>query len=265
MKKFISAALLLALVVLGSALHARTIYLTRHGQVGDKNFYNATARETMITPLGREQASLLGDYLIKKYKFNGTIMVSPLYRTVETGIIVADKLNKKVILEPGIQEIATGPKQGRFIKPEMMNKLFPNKTIPGKTFNDNWRVFDENAAKRQQRVAQALDRILAETKGDILLVSHGGTCGSIIKYLNSKMVKGVKPVRGMTWNCSLFVFNMNENDQVISGTYTTEYMSDDMATSNFRVPKVPKPNDPRYEVKKPKAPKAPKAPAKSKK
>lgn len=252
MKKLTTLTMLLALLVLGSALQARTIYVTRHGQVGDRKYIHKTARETMITPLGRQQANQLADYLIKKRNFNGTVIVSPLFRTIETGIEVAGKLNKKVILEPGIQEIAPGKKPSRHMKLKQINDIFPGKTIPGKTFNDNWRLCNETAKMRHVRVAKALDRIIAETKGDILLVSHGGTIGSINNALRSKRIKGIKIGSGNAWNCALYIYELNDKNQVTAISYTTEYMTDDQLTSNFRPPKVPKPNDPRYEVAKPK-------------
>jgi hypothetical protein len=37
---------------------------------------------------------------------------------------------------------------------------------------------------------------------------------------------------------------------MIGGGYTTKYMPDEKVTSNYRAPKVPKPDDPRYEVPK---------------
>ncbi|MBR2626021.1 MAG: histidine phosphatase family protein [Lentisphaeria bacterium] len=245
MKKITLVLLLLAFG--GFALHARKIYVTRHAQVGDKDIKHPSAGEYMITPLGKKQAALLADYLVNKEKFNGTILVSPFYRTIETGIAVADKLGKKVYLEPGIQEIAPRGK-GRFMKGKEIAEYFSGKAVPGKAFNDQWRLSNEDSNARQERVNKAIDRILEENEGDLLLVSHGGTCSGIVRAFNAKAVSGAKPVKGMPWNCSLFIFELNDQDQVVNGAYTTEYMSDDIVTNNFRVPKVPKRDDPRYEM-----------------
>lgn len=246
MKQFAVFLLLFGTVF---ALYGRTVYVTRHAQVGDPQIKHPGAGEYMITPLGKKQAALLADYLVDKLKFNGTILVSPFYRTIETGLAVADKSGKKVYLEPGIQEIAPKGK-GRFMKGKQIAQYFSGKAVPGSAFSDQWRLSNEDNTARQARVNKAIDRILKEHKGDILLVSHGGTCGNIIRAFNEKNIKGVRSLKGMPWNCSLFVFELNDQDQVIRSSYTTKYMSDDIVTSNFQVPKVPKPDNPSYKMPK---------------
>jgi len=253
MKKHFVLSLFAALS-LCAALQARTVYVTRHGQVEPKNkslriSSPSGAIDIKLTDLGKEQAKLLGEYLVKEKKFNGTVYVSPFNRTTETGLIVAEMIGKKVLLEPGIQEVARGKKHKVMTGAEI-SAIFAGKAIPGSGFTDDWRLGGESNDARHVRVAKAIDRILKETKGDILLVSHGGTCGSIIRAFNKKLNKGVKPAKGITWNCSLFIYEMDDNDRVTSASYTTEYMPDEKVTSNFRAPKVPKPDDPRYEVRK---------------
>ena len=246
MKTILSVLLLLSLPF---CLYARKVYVTRHAQVGEKNMVHQPSGEWMITPLGQKQAALLADYLVNVKKFNGTICISPFYRTIETGIVVADKLGKKVIVEPGIQEISPNGR-GKFMKGADITKYFSDKILFGSTFNDNWRLAHEDNAARQERVNKAVERILKEIKGDILLVSHGGTCSNIVNAFNSRNIEGVKTLKGMPWNCVLFIFELDDKDRVINNIYTTEYMSDDIVTSNFRVSKVAKPNDPRYEMPK---------------
>ena len=249
--------LLLAVLSLCTALQARTIYVTRHGQVEPKNkqlsFTTASgARDIKLTDLGREQAKLLGGYLVKRKKFKGTIYVSPFYRTTETGIIIADMIGKKVLLEPGIQEIAGG-KKGKVMTGAEINELFKGKAVPGSAFTDDWRIGGENNEARQLRVEKAIDRIIKESKGDVLLVSHGGTVSDIVKAFNKKLAPGVKPLKGTVWNCSLFRFELNDENKVVKSKYTTKYMPDEKVTSNFRVPKIPRPDDPRYDQPKAKA------------
>ena len=103
---FIFALLLAALSVL--PLSARTVYVARHAQVG---IGIKEIKETRITPdLGVKQAQALADFLVKKLKFNGEIYASPFYRTTETATYTAALLKKKVILEPGLQEMAPAKK-----------------------------------------------------------------------------------------------------------------------------------------------------------
>ena len=249
MKKIIYSLLI---AVLCLPLAARTIYVTRHGQVGDKKCIlqvDNKLKEPTLTPLGIEQAQLLANYLVKKNKFAGDIYVSPIYRTIETGTYVGKLYNKKVVLFPGIQEIARN-KTPRGMTFAEIDKALPGKSIAHKTFQNDWRVSNESNEARQLRVNAALDKLLAEnTKNDILFVSHGGTVGNIVRYFNTKFAKGVKRAKGIVWNCSLYKFELNDEGKVVKASYTTEYMPDEKVTSNFRMPKVPKPEDPRYETK----------------
>ena len=242
--------LLAAGIFLPPVLSARTVYVTRHGQVGGKKYYVTAAREQGLTDLGREQARMLGAYLKEKYGFSGRIMVSPLHRTIDTGLEISKITGSgKVILEPGMQEIVT-PNNNYGMSRARIEEYFPGKTIPGPTFDDNWRIKSEDAAARSKRIAAAIDRILADNTGDILLVGHGGTVSGAVAYMNSRLGKGGKAIKGKVWNCSLFVFELDENDKVVKSRYTTEYMPDEKVTNNFNIPKVPKPGDRRYKTRK---------------
>ena len=242
MKKFIYSLLFTFMLL---PLMARTVYVTRHGQVGDRKYFDSAVRDIKLTPLGTEQAQLLAKYLTGKLKFNGTIYVSPFYRTVETGVHTAKLLNKKVILEPGIQEIAP-QRATRVMTLSEIEDRFPGLTIPGKTFTDKWRLSFEDNAARQKRVGDTLNRILSESTGDLLLVGHGGIVGNLVLEFNKRLAPGVNKIKGVAWNCSLFTFELNEKNEVVKASYTTEYMPDEKVTNNFRKPKIPRPDDPRY-------------------
>ena len=241
---FIFALLLAALSVL--PLSARTVYVARHAQVG---IGIKEIKETRITPdLGVKQAQALADFLVKKLKFNGEIYASPFYRTTETATYTAALLKKKVILEPGLQEMAPAKKPsppGMDLK--KIKSYFGDKIVPGKRYADGWRLFNETPELRKVRVAKALDAILAETKGDVLLVSHGASVNDLNKIFRERRAsKKVRIVKGTAWNCALYIYEVNDKGQLIGGRYTTEYMDDKELTSNFRCPKIERPDDPRY-------------------
>ncbi|MBO4632646.1 MAG: histidine phosphatase family protein, partial [Lentisphaeria bacterium] len=156
--------------------------------------------------------------------------------------------NQKLILEPGIQEVATFPTPTppgmSFAKIE---SYFPGLTVPGKRFVDQWRLCNESHPQRYERVSKALDVILAEEKGDILLVGHGGSVNCLVKALNHKRISPkVKKIDGITWNCSLYIFELDDQNRVTGGRYTTSFMADRDVTNNFRCPKIERPDEPRY-------------------
>ena len=220
------------------SLSARTIYVARHGQVGDRKCYDAVVHERTLTPLGREQAQLLAQYLTETCHFNGTIIVSPLYRTIETSMPTAKLLGKQVILDPGIQEMNRGPKAVgmTFVQIE---ERFPGMTVKGPAFTEPWRIANEPDDARTERTARALKRILAENPGDLLLVSHGAIVGDIRKLMNRKLPRE-KRISGTVWNCSLWIYELDDSDQVISARGTTEFMPDEKVTNNNHPGKLAK-------------------------
>lgn len=225
--------LILLLVMLTVApLYARKIYMTRHGQVGFKEHYDKEVNEMKLTPLGREQAALLGNYLKDVCKFNGRILVSPILRTVETGVIVGDVLGKKVELEPGIQEVNTGSNT-RCMNLTEIEARFKDKFIAGKNFTHPWRVVNETPETWCIRYVREMDRILKEYPGDLLLVTHGGGLGSMAPEL-CKRANVKQP--GLGFNCALFIFELDENDKPISAKYAIDYIPKEKITDNRGYP-----------------------------
>jgi len=254
MKKFIRVTLLLVILFAICTLWAgekRTLYLVRHGQAGEKGFRSPT-KETILSKLGEEQAKCAGAYL-KKIGFQGTVYASPLFRTMQTASFICDALDVKFIIEPGLQEhsLPKKPDDVQKVIPygcdrEQFAKYFPRSIVP-EDYVYPWRVSKEPAEKRLIRVEQTLDKLLAKTKGNILLVSHGGTMGALRKILAKR--GGVAP--GTVWNCALLIYELDENDKVIGTRNDTDkYLTDMQMTDNFVRTKVPRPDDPRY--KKPK-------------
>ena len=241
-KKFLTVILALAAVL---PLAARTVYVVRHAQVG---IGIKEISETRITEdLGVTQAKKLADHLVKKLKFNGTIYASPFYRTTETATYTAALLNKKIILEPGLQEMAPYKKpapKGMTLK--QIHSYFEDKVVPGKRYKDGWRLCNETLDMRRVRFAKAIDAILADSKDDLLLVTHGAGIGDINRAMAAKLVGKKKKLRGDGWNCGLYIYELNDKNQLVGYKYTTEFMDDTELTSNFRCPKIERPNDKRY-------------------
>ena len=236
--------ILLAALLAAAGLEARNVCVIRHGQEG---IPIKELKEPRLTELGVRQARAAAEYLTGKLKFSGAIYASPLYRTIETAKPTAELLKKKIILEPGIQELATGPVP---VPPGMtlrqVETYFPGLTVPGPRFADGWRLCKENAEMRRVRIEKALDAILAEEKGDLLLTGHGASVNDLVRALNGKRAPGVGKIAGTAWNCALFIFELNDRNEVTGGRYTTEYLDDRDVTNNFRCPKIERPDDPKY-------------------
>lgn len=230
-------------------LSARTVYVARHAQVG---IGIKEISETRITEdLGVSQAKKLADYLVNKLKFNGTIYASPFYRTTETATYTGALLNKKIILEPGLQEMAPYKKPApRGMTLKEIKSYFGDKVVPCTRYKDGWRLCNETLEMRRVRVAKALDAMLAETKGDLLLVTHGAGVIDLNKIMTARVPGKGKKLKGTAWNCALYIYELNDKNEVTGYRYTTEFMDDSEVTSNFRCPKIERPGDKRYMTRK---------------
>lgn len=223
----------------------RRVFITRHGQQGDGRYFDAAVSEMKLTPLGEKQADLLAHYLKERCGFAGTILVSPLYRTIQTGLPLARLLGKNLILEPGIQEMSVGKTRPRAMTFAEIDARFPGMTVRGPAFVEPWRVFDEDTAARRERTGNAMRRILAENPGDLLLVAHGATIVDLTRWFDLQMPRE-KAVYCRGWNCCVIIYFLDDNDVPTGVFYTTEHLPDELVTDNFRCPKLERPGDPRY-------------------
>ena len=234
------------LLLFSQTVSARILYITRHEQAG--GVIKELQEKNITADIGIRQAKSLANHLVNELKFKGDVYASPFYRTTATAVYTAKLLNKKVILDPGLQEVARSKKispPGLTLK--LMEKYFPGMTTPGKRYADGWRICNENDKKRIIRYEKTLDAILAETKGDVLLVTHGAGTNGLLSVLNKRRVdRKVAPMSGTSWNCALFIYELNGRNEVISTRYETGFMKEEDITSNFRCPKIERPDDPRY-------------------
>lgn len=238
---------LISTAVAGSFLLSaapRTIYVTRHGQASYRINYDKKAGEQWLTDLGREQAKRLADYL-KAKGFHGTIYCSPLLRTLETASFTARAIGSPITLCPEIQEVADYDRpEPRGMNMNEILERFPGNLIrKSPALQPGWRLYQENGKARMTRIGNAWKKILAESKGDLLLVSHGGIVKNLLEYLNRHEKADIT---GQAWNCCLFIFTVNEKNQIIRSEKTLEYLPKDIVTDNFRCPLVERPQDRAY-------------------
>ena len=231
-------------------LTGRTVYITRHGQVGDPACKSPNG-ERGLTPLGVEQARQLGRYL-KHKKFSGTIYASPLYRTMHTADLIAQINGCSFAVDPGLQEFAPVFKeinQGKYgicaegCDGAAVKKYFPRATLSSR-FTYPWRLMNEPENMRHERCAKTLDAILDETTGDILLVGHSAIVKSFIFVLSKR---ADQPIVAIPWNCCLITVELDGQRRVTSWKVETgNFQKPEQITNNFRKPLVPKPGDKRY-------------------
>ncbi len=186
------------------------LYLTRHGQVGvNAEYLNGNAflprGEMNLSDLGREQATLLGKHLVK-LGFDGKILSSPLWRTMETAEAIAEETGSLIYPTPFMHEIFNDQEvldAYRGLTIEELKERYPHVDKDATIEYPWWPKQIETGTDVLARVSAGIDRLIAEygdTDEEILLVGHGASSGEADEYLK------LNP-DGMLWNCCLSMYN----------------------------------------------------------
>lgn len=153
------------------------IYLIRHGetQMNTKGCYYGIT-DVPLTDKGRQQASLLGEYL--RDTVWDRVVVSPLTRARETAGLIAGHMQESFEMDDRLMEQHFGIFEGKTYRelceeyPEEMrrwNEDFSGYQIPG----------GESFRQVRDRV-EGWVRTLPEGPGQMLVVAHKGTLGHVL-------------------------------------------------------------------------------------
>ena len=149
------------------------LILVRHGQ----SQYNADqtgGEDAPLTDLGRRQAARVAAYLGSRFQINA-LYASTYIRARETAEIINVGLGLELQLDPDLREAAYEYGLGLelFADPRKALELHP--ALRPQDISEYYVGF-------QARVNRALGRIIAaHPEGQVAIVSHGGTMGTIIR------------------------------------------------------------------------------------
>ena len=183
------------------------IFVTRHGQVADNAEYLGDVAfpkgDIPLSRLGCEQARLLGERL-RSEGFSGVIYSSPFLRTMQTADIIARMTGSTVVPTPAFHEIFRSDSmisefEGK--SSEELKALFPEVVKEGDLPEHWWTEKTEDAEAVRYRVSLALEDIMQNATGDVLLVGHGASVDAMLTFLTS----GINHTP--FYNCSYTVFD----------------------------------------------------------
>lgn len=148
--------------------------IIRHGQsTANLEERYAGWYDAPLTELGRKQAAITTDYILKNYHVDA-VYSSDLIRAVETVKEIAARVNVPLVKEKALREIDGGEweeKQVEEIAREYPEQAYLWKTDIGKARPTG----GESFAELQVRIDSALRKIAAENDGKTVVVaSHGG-------------------------------------------------------------------------------------------
>lgn len=169
---------------------ARTVYLVRHGAVefpgGEKRCIGRT--DLPLSRTGRRQALRLGEYF--RDKEIEAVYASPLKRALDTAQLAAGE-KVPVRVREGLTELYMGSWENQPLG--SLHKKLEDEAPGG-----------EERSSGLRRFSETVDQIIAETRGNVVIVSHAGV---ICAYLSERMNTPLETSRGIRQPyCGLNIF-----------------------------------------------------------
>ncbi len=155
---------------------ATHLILVRHGQSLWNRDGDSIGNDSGLTELGWRQAHLVADYLARHYQADALI-ASPLIRARQTAEVIGQRIGLPMRVLPGLEEAAT----------PYWDELPASTDDPLAPWDVPWLPTPATApvyAAFRARIRRAVAQILAEHTGQtVIIVSHGGTIGTIMRSL----------------------------------------------------------------------------------
>ena len=210
----------------------RRVFVARHGQ-------RPSGGDPALTRLGVLQAKHLAER-IKSVGFDGGIYASPYLRTVETAAQTAELLGLKIKLEAAFQERThihgTPNVEGR--SQRELEGMFPGLISPNPVLKPSWVAGDNYGEALSRRAADALERILRDTKGDVFIVTHKAVVLALAAWM-SNSGNGVKFENFEVWNCELVYFIVDSKGRFKFVSAGVDFIPPEEVTNNFKAPLLP--------------------------
>ncbi|QWZ06440.1 bifunctional RNase H/acid phosphatase [Nocardioides panacis] len=154
---------------------ATTLVLVRHGVTGhtlDKRFSGGLGgSDPGLVEEGRAQVRATGDWLAPLAGEIDTVVASPVRRTRESAEILAERLDKPLVVEPGLAEMEFGSWDGMTFAE--IRERHPDDLDAWLGSLDHAPGGGESFRVVEKRVLAGLERLLAEYGGrTVLAVSH---------------------------------------------------------------------------------------------
>jgi probable phosphoglycerate mutase len=149
---------------------ATRLYLVRHAQSLGNTGEDLTTGDPDLTDIGWEQARRLGERMARHHA--DVIYASPLRRSQQTAMAIADATGLEVIPRAGLREVDLGSADTdvRLLPPEEQAVVAERIIAAG-----TWDAFpgSEGSRAARQRVAAVVDGIIAAHSGRrVVLVTH---------------------------------------------------------------------------------------------
>lgn len=149
-----------------------SIFIVRHGETEGNAMRIIQVPATPLSITGRAQAQRLAERI--ETMGVARILASDLVRAVETAAYVSERTGVEIELEPSFRERDFGDLRGTSYAGLTVDPFGPDYTPPG---GESWAAFHARVALAWARITCAA----AETTGNLLVVTHGFVCRSLVE------------------------------------------------------------------------------------
>ena len=150
-------------------------YWVRHGEylANVARQFSHRKLDHELTERGRAQARQAAEFLAGQHIGDGPVYVSPLKRAIMTGEIIAERLQRPLVMVEELREIDVGALEGRS-DPEALDLFWG--VVQSWRDGDRGRRFPEGEDHHGMtgRIQRALERIRSAGPGPHVVVAHAG-------------------------------------------------------------------------------------------
>jgi broad specificity phosphatase PhoE len=191
------------------------LILSRHGQSLANIDPSYAGKDSVLTPLGEQQADCLGRWLKDHQKDIDLIICSPLRRARMTAEIANQYLNLPIEVNEDLMEVAktdfpSMPRRKHPLQPDTMHY-----DAKSDGYYDEYRI----------QVNRALEIICKDIMrpNPTLVISHGGTAATLLRLILER-----HDVRFLTYNTAMHFVSWDNGMWQIDALNATPHLSDDM-------------------------------------
>lgn len=198
------------------------LFLIRHGETEWNSAFRFQGQtDVPLGDTGRRQARLLAERL-KTINFDN-IYSSPLSRALETASIIKERASRvsSIVRSDGLSEMCFGNWEGLTLAEVQKNdpaRFLSWREDPSSVSPPGGESFDDLVS----RAENALNSILLDEPGNVLIVCHGGTIRAVLVALVGIPPAAVWKVR--VDNCSLTAIDLNPERAMLRFSNDTAHL-----------------------------------------
>ena len=192
------------------------LFLVRHGQSEFNLLGEEAGSDSPLTDLGRQQAERVGAWLVKRGPFDA-MYSSPLQRARQTAEIIG-----RHVEAPALRTLDALAESEFHLIHTLPQYAHPTAPFNGAGFPPVPAEYDVFRRQVESAITHIVDTAIDDDHERILIVSHGGTMGTIVRTL-----VGCHSISVWSMNCGVHCLGWTDNRWEIRFMNRTHFLKDE--------------------------------------